>query len=194
MPADSRRLSILTAREIDDLYGLPRFTEDDRHLYFDLSAAERTAVGAVRTASSAIHLVLQLGYFKAKQQFFVYAREAVLDDLEHIRRRYFPERDLDTIKPLSKPTRLEQQQIILKLFDFRLCDAEAKQNLERKAQRIAQLSTQPHLHSARDAAVPYEPAYGRARVHLPAGPSGTGGHWRAPTHYSVTGSIADAGR
>lgn len=143
MPADSRRLSILTAREIDDLYGLPRFTEDDRHLYFDLSAAERTAVGAVRTASSAIHLVLQLGYFKAKQQFFVYAREAVLDDLEHIRRRYFPERDLDTIKPLSKPTRLEQQQIILKLFDFRLCDAEAKQNLERKAQRIAQLSTQP---------------------------------------------------
>jgi len=32
MAADSRRLSILTAREIDDLYGLPRFTEDDRQL------------------------------------------------------------------------------------------------------------------------------------------------------------------
>lgn len=32
MGADSRRLSILTAREIDDLYGLPRFTEDDRQL------------------------------------------------------------------------------------------------------------------------------------------------------------------
>jgi hypothetical protein len=143
MPADSRRLSILTTREIDDLYGLPRFAEDDRRLYFDLSPAERNAVGAVHTASSAIHFVLQIGYFKAKQQFFVYAREAVLDDLEYIRRRYFPERDLDTIKPLSKPTRLEQQQIILKLFDFRLCDTEAKQYLERKAQRIAMLSTQP---------------------------------------------------
>jgi hypothetical protein len=37
MASDSRRLSILTAQEIDNLYGLPRFTEDDRRLYFDLS-------------------------------------------------------------------------------------------------------------------------------------------------------------
>jgi hypothetical protein len=143
MPADSRRLSILTAQEIDDLYGLPRFAEDDRRLYFDLSPAEHNAVCAVHTASSAIHLILQIGYFKAKQQFFVYARETVLDDLAYIRRRYFPERGLETIKPLSKPTRLEQQRIILQLFDFRLCDARAKQELERKAQRIAMLSTQP---------------------------------------------------
>ena len=32
MPANSRRLSILTAREIDDLYGLPRLTDEDRRL------------------------------------------------------------------------------------------------------------------------------------------------------------------
>lgn len=143
MPADSRRLSILTAREIDDLYGLPRFTDEDRRLYFDLSAAEREAVGAVHTTSAAAHLVLQLGYFKAKWQFFVYEREAVLDDLRHILQRYFPERDLAAIKPLSKPTRLEQQQIILKLFNYSLCDRAAKEELERKAQRIAMLSTQP---------------------------------------------------
>jgi len=36
MAADSRRLSILAAREIEDLYGLPRLTEADRLLYFDL--------------------------------------------------------------------------------------------------------------------------------------------------------------
>jgi hypothetical protein len=30
------RLSILTAQEVGDLYGLPRFTEDDRRLHFDL--------------------------------------------------------------------------------------------------------------------------------------------------------------
>jgi hypothetical protein len=44
MASDSRRLSILTAQEIDDLYGLPRFTEDDRRLYFDLSPMERELV------------------------------------------------------------------------------------------------------------------------------------------------------
>jgi hypothetical protein len=143
MNVDPRRLSILSAREIDDLYSLPRFTEADRRLYFDLSAAEREAVAAVGTASVAVHLTLQLGYFKAKRQFFVYAQDAVLEDLRHVLDRYFPGRDLASIKTPSRPTRLEQQRIILKLFDCRLCDSEAKVELERKAQRIARLSTQP---------------------------------------------------
>jgi hypothetical protein len=56
MPADLRRLSILTAQEIDDLYGLPRFTQDDRRLYFDLSASEHESVKAVRTTTAAVHL------------------------------------------------------------------------------------------------------------------------------------------
>ena len=44
---DSRRLSILTASEVDDLYGLPRFTEDDRQLYFELSRAERETISSI---------------------------------------------------------------------------------------------------------------------------------------------------
>ena len=71
MNVNSRRLSILTKSEIDDLYGLPRFSDDDRSLFFDLSAVEQKAVDAVHTCSSAVHLILQIGYFKAKQQFFV---------------------------------------------------------------------------------------------------------------------------
>jgi len=35
MATGSRRLSILTNQEIDDIYGLPRFTENDRHFFFD---------------------------------------------------------------------------------------------------------------------------------------------------------------
>ncbi len=89
MASESRRLSILTAQEIDDLYGLPRFTEDDRRLYFDLSPAERELVDGVFTISVAVHLVLQMGYFKAKRQFFIYTLNAVREDLRHILRRYF---------------------------------------------------------------------------------------------------------
>ncbi len=143
MNVNSRRLSILTKSEIDDLYGLPRFSDDDRSLFFDLSAVQQKAVDTVYIRSSAVHLILQIGYFKAKQQFFVYGREAVLDDLHYILQRYFPDQALDKIKTLSKPTRLEQQQIILQLFDYRLCDGEVKAALERKAQRVAMLSTQP---------------------------------------------------
>jgi len=91
----------------------------------------------VQTAVAAVHLTLQLGYFKASHRFVVYTREAVLPDLEHIRQRYFPQLDLDTIAVLSKPTRLAQQQVILNLFDYRLGDAAAKAALEQKAQRSA---------------------------------------------------------
>jgi hypothetical protein len=40
MSSESRRLDILSAREISDLYGLPSFTDEERRLYrlyFDLS-------------------------------------------------------------------------------------------------------------------------------------------------------------
>jgi len=143
MASDSRRLSILTAQEIDDLYGLPRFSEDDRLLYFDLSPTERELVDGVFTLSVAVHLVLQLGYFKARRQLYVYSVDEVTEDVKHILRRHFPARDIAEIKARSRSTRQEQQQLILKLFGYRLCTAAVKADLERKAQRVAMLSAQP---------------------------------------------------
>ena len=49
--------------------------QDERHLYFDLSTAEREVVAEVRTVSVAVHLILQFGYFKAKRQFFSYQQD-----------------------------------------------------------------------------------------------------------------------
>jgi TnpA family transposase len=138
----SHRLAILTASEIDDLFGLPCFTDENRRLYFDLSAVEQEAARAY-TFTVAAHFVLQLGYFKAKQQFFVYEQEAVLKDLRHIVGRHFPDKDLARVKMPSKPTRLSQQRIILKLMRYRFCDNAAQQALERKALSSARLSAQP---------------------------------------------------
>ena len=67
-PLTSRRLSILTRREIDDLYGLRRFTEEDQQLYFDLCAAEEARVRAMHTDSTKVHFVLQLGYLGTPQE------------------------------------------------------------------------------------------------------------------------------
>jgi len=78
MTSDSRRLAILTAPEIDELYGLPCFTDQERCIYFDLSPAEHDAVDAVHTDAAAVHMVLQLGYFKAKRQFFNFYRFGAL--------------------------------------------------------------------------------------------------------------------
>ncbi len=71
MSLDVHRLSILTAKEIDAPYGLSHFTAQERQIYFDLSILERAAVAAP-TPAVAVHLTLQLGYFKAKRQFFLY--------------------------------------------------------------------------------------------------------------------------
>lgn len=143
MATDTRRLTILSPEEIASLYDLPRFNDDERRLYFDFSTAELDAVERVHTATAAVHMALQMGYFKAKRRFFVYEPEAVADDAVYVGTRYFAGKNTGTLKALSKPTRLEQQKIILRLFDYRPTDQTAKDELEQKAQRFAMLSTQP---------------------------------------------------
>ena len=120
IPASSRRLSILTQREIDDLYGLPRFTEEERQLYFDLSAAEQARLRAMHTASAKAHFILQLGYFKAKRQFFAYPYDEVQEDLRHILGRNFLGRARSRINQLSKPTVSNTSRFILSLFNYTL--------------------------------------------------------------------------
>ncbi len=163
MNLDSHRLAILTDKEIDALYGRPRFTEEERPLYFDLSGPERAEV-ATHTTSVAVHLILQLGYFKARQQFFAYDPAAVSEDIRYIRERFFPSRTLTPLSPLSKPTYLSLQTIILTLCGYRMCDSTAREELERKAERSARLSAQPlfllrevlqHLTSQHLVAPPY---------------------------------------
>lgn len=43
MVTEARRLTILSSEEISSLYDLPKFNDDDRRLYFDLSTVERDA-------------------------------------------------------------------------------------------------------------------------------------------------------
>ncbi len=139
----TRRLTILNGDEIEAIFGLPRFTEDERQMHFALNPSESEAVSAARTITAAAHLTLQIGYFKAKSQFYVFDLDSVGADLAHILGRHFPGRGMHEIGSLSKPTRLAQQRIILQLFDFRLCDAFLKDDLLGLAQRLAMLSTKP---------------------------------------------------
>src|SRR5450830_1005239 len=143
MPANHHRLSILSTSEIDDLYGVPRFTGADRDLFFELSTPELAAVTAIRTVSVAAHLILQLGYFKAKRQFFAYERGETAQDLGHILNEHFPGTDFGAIKTPSRPIQAQLHQTILKLFDYRHCDGKAKIELEQRALRTARLTTLP---------------------------------------------------
>jgi hypothetical protein len=77
---NANRLNILTPSEITELYGLPQFGDEERRHYFDMSAQERQVVEGRRSAAG-IFLSLELGYFKAKRQFFDFTPAQVMPDL-----------------------------------------------------------------------------------------------------------------
>lgn len=147
MTAKAHRLAILAGEEIEDLYGLPRFTEDERLLYFELSADELAAVAA-RRGTTGVYLVLQLGYFKVKRQFFDADTETVHEDVNHIVARHFPDLAKRAVyrkgfQLPSPPTRVELQKLALQLLDSRPWSQSARKALTERLQHIAMRSTQP---------------------------------------------------
>ena len=85
-----KRLRILADDEIEAIYGRPRFTDEERREYFSLSPTELTAMEQLHSIKSRIYYILQLGYFKARQMFFVFDLQEVSEDRRYIIEQYFP--------------------------------------------------------------------------------------------------------
>lgn len=137
------RLDILTTKELQALYGLPHFGREERDMYFALDSLEKQALDELRIPAAKIYFILQLGYFKAKRQFFVFDLSAVAEDAAHIQRRYFPEVAVLSDLAISKPTRLAQQTQILKLLGYQACSQEWKRKLQEKSGQIVTVYTKP---------------------------------------------------
>lgn len=139
----NKRLKILSAKEIQELYEIPQFTLEERNAYFALDSLEEEQRKNIRYTNSAVYFTLQLGYFKAKKQFFVLDAQAVTDDIKFILQRYFPNESETTDLTISKPTRLSQQAQILQLHDYQMCSPEWKQKLQEKASSLVTIYTKP---------------------------------------------------
>jgi TnpA family transposase len=137
-----KRLQILGDDEIDNLYGLPRFTPEEQMEYFALSPRESAAIEQLQQIKSRIYAILQLGYFKARHLFFIFSFTTVEADAKHIQERYFPEFQLTELE-LAKVTRLNQQRLILDLCNYHTCDDEARKALITKAQQAARVCGKP---------------------------------------------------
>jgi len=137
------RLTILTPKELQAIYGIPQFTDDERGLYFSLDPLEKQSMDEIRTYTAKVFFILQLGYFKANKQFFVFNLKTVADDAAYILRRYFPKVPELSDLTISKPTRLAQQTEILHLFDYHTCSPEWKKKLQEKANQLVTIYTKP---------------------------------------------------
>ena len=138
-----KQLEILLDGEISKLYDLPKFDEDARLTYFELSTTEKVAMNQYNRVFTKIYFILQLGYFKAKHLFFIIDVEKVDKDVEYIRQRYFPQHLLKLSGKVSKPTRLEQQKVILNLFGYSIADEHIRMKLVEKAEQLAKLYSRP---------------------------------------------------
>ncbi|MCA9963594.1 MAG: DUF4158 domain-containing protein, partial [Anaerolineales bacterium] len=143
-----RRLYILSSSEVEALYGRPNFSDEERAYFFALTAEEQRELVALHTFGSRILFILQLGYFKAMQQFYVFEPAEVAKDVSWIQQAWFPQLD-EPITLAGKRTRIKQQEIILRLTGFRLCGATEREQLRKRALQAIRISSKP-LYLLRD--------------------------------------------
>ena len=138
-----KRLHILDNEEIEDLYGRPCFTGDERTDVFTLTQPEKDLLASFTHLPIQLYFLLQLGYFKAKQLFFTFTFDDVVEDVTYLLERYFPNTPRPELRMLNKRTILKQRQGILHLFGYRLCTPTDRQDLFLRAQQAARISSKP---------------------------------------------------
>jgi hypothetical protein len=138
------RLKILKDEEIEELYGRPQFSYDDRVHFFSLTPEERTVADAHYNLASRVLFILQVGYFKAKSLFFAFDFDDVAEDVRHVLQQNYPHFDNAELAAASlKQTRHAQQRKILDLYGYRACNAKERAALMDKAGQVVRISAKP---------------------------------------------------
>ncbi len=139
-----KRLRILGEEELNALYGLPHFTPEERQEYFALSSTDLAALALLHSLKSRLYGVLQLGYFRARHQFFVFRLHEVEEDARYLQALYFPTLPASFLEwTITKATRFKQHRLILALCQYRTCDAKARRQLQTKTRQAARVSSKP---------------------------------------------------
>ena len=113
-----KRIKILSEAEINDLYSLPKFTLEEKIVFFTLNKKERQFVEKIPDISSKVHAILQLGYFKVKGRLFSFNYEDVQQDLDYVLTQHFTIQNKHK-SILLKVIKEEINKKILALLNFR---------------------------------------------------------------------------
>ena len=84
-----KRIYLLPEAEIADLYARPVFNQNEQQLYFELTQVELDTLGQFGTIKTKVHFILQLAYFKAKNQFFTFTFDDVRADVDYVLAKFF---------------------------------------------------------------------------------------------------------
>ncbi len=140
-------IQLLSHTEVADLYARPEFSPDEQEIYFSVSnKSEQIALDQNASIRTRVYFILQLGYFKATQQFFNCNFEDVNEDTQFILRTFCNEAELVLSGRISRDSIRTQKQTILALFNYR--DWSSKYNPQIEAHICELLRYYPKGHSA----------------------------------------------
>lgn len=110
--------------EIADLYARPIFNKTEQRLYFEMNQIELEKLGQLGTLKTKVYFILQLAYFKAKNQFFTFDFDDTLADIEYVLTRFFQKTHKVLRGSITRQRIRQQKQIILNLLDYQDWSAE----------------------------------------------------------------------
>lgn len=114
------RINLLPSQEVDALYALPDFSEEEQLIHFALSAELRKIMAEYRTIKTKIYFLLQVGYFRSARQFFDFTLDSVERDVQYIYKTYFSSSlSVPYHGKISKDRIYKQRKVILSLFNFK---------------------------------------------------------------------------
>jgi TnpA family transposase len=135
----NKRLAILSHEEIDFYFSLPSFSDTERSHYFSLSEVEYK-INQTLSSATQWYFILQLGYFKAKKQFFIFQYSQIKIDAEFIQKIY--QCDLSR-KKISEDTHRKIRHMILTHLKYSDDIPTIKSFLINKAQGIVSDTVDP---------------------------------------------------
>lgn len=139
MPKSTSRINILNNDEISDCFGLPNFNYHEQEYYFSLFGSEKAVFNALPVYDKC-YFVLQLGYFKAKKQFFIIDKSEVSKDIRFIVKLY------NIAKPkasISEHTHKKIKAKILEVLDYKDDTKSILELLERKSTKLIATTLKP---------------------------------------------------
>jgi hypothetical protein len=128
MTSYSKRLSILAAPEIQDLYSIPKLNAQEQEYFFSLTDEEFAIVNRLNTTRNRIHLILMLGYFRIKRVCVVYRWHEIVDDYYHVAHRYYPKASKKK-KNINRQTRSELYKKVFAIEGFQRFDKTTEETM-----------------------------------------------------------------
>lgn len=140
----SPHLKILSQQDITVFEFPPEFNADERKRFFDLPKWALKLIESFKIPTNKVGFVLQLGYFKAINRFFV-ARKFHKQDIEFVssRLQILPEKIY--LEKYIEATFVRHQEIILENFGFQPFNEATKLILIKEALSLCTNQLKPRL-------------------------------------------------